>query len=99
MCRKKGEGYEAIVECQGRYKKPRVRPDLGVLYIQDRDGRGRLYSMFIASIQHCGVLRRAKFTVSKYGFDKAKKLAQEARKRWLEELVYTPKPKTAHEHQ
>ena len=87
------------MECQGRYKKPRVNLALGVAYNQDRDGRGRLYSTFTASIQHCGVVRRIKFTVSKYGFRKAKKLAQEARKRWLEELVYTPKPKTAHEHQ
>ena len=91
MCRKRGEGYEAVVECQGRYSKPRVDLNRGVLYVQDRDGRGRAHAMFLASIQHRGVLRRAKFTVAKYGYAEAKKLALEARQRWLEELVNTSK--------
>jgi hypothetical protein len=87
VSRKSGQGYEAIVEFQGRYKQPRVNPERGVIYVQDRDGRGRIYSLFMASIQHAGVVRRAKFTVSKYGFANAKGMAQAARKRWMEELV------------
>ena len=89
MSRKSGQGYEATVECQGRYKKPRVNLKRGVTFLEEKDGRGRVYAMFTASIQHAGVVRRAKFSVAKYGFNKARRMAQAARKRWLEELIGT----------
>ena len=92
MSRKSGQGYEATVECQGRYKKPRVNLERGVTFLEEKDGRGRVYAMFTASIQHAGVVRRAKFSVAKYGFNKARSMAQATRKRWLEELIGARSP-------
>ena len=87
MSRKRGEGYEATVECQGRYKKPRVNLERGVTFLEEKDGRGKVYAMFTASIQHAGVVRRAKFSVAKYGYDEARRMALAMRKHWLAELV------------
>ena len=92
MSRKSGQGYEGTVECQGRYKKPRVNLERGVSFQEEKDGRGRVYAMFTASIQHAGVVRRAKFSVAKYGFNQARSMAQEIRKRWLAELVGNSSP-------
>jgi hypothetical protein len=80
------KGYTASYDFVGRYKQSRTVPGRGVRHINERDGAGKQYEFWVATIMSEGVMRVAKFSVNKYG-EKAQELATNLRQTWMQELV------------
>lgn len=71
---------------EGRYRKPRTVEGRGVSFSMLRDGKGNESAFWTATIMAAGVVRVARFSCGKYGFEGAKKAAHERRAAWFKDL-------------